>query len=198
MLALNAACTAAQQLKDLTKENHEAAESMLLPRIRNIKKQEPYISLLKLFYGFYHPLEKKINAVLDASLIPDKEQRRKSGLILGDLQALGAGVPFIPQAKQLPDLQNDAAAMGALYVLEGSTLGGRYIAKMLSQQVDPALQPGQLRFFTGYGSRTGVMWTGFTGMLHEFATDAYMVQQMADAANRTFLDLNLWFTAQPA
>ena len=87
--------------------------------------------------------------------------------------------------------------MGALYVLEGSTLGGRYIAGMLVQQY-PALQLQQLQFFTGYGARTGLMWTSFLERLNKFAVEEEAVRQMASAANQTFLHLKLWLTSQQA
>lgn len=170
----------------------------MIPRIGGIKQRTGYISLLKTFYGFYHPLEQKIGGFIDASVIPDMDQRRGSSLIMADLHALGADVSLMPQAKQLPALSNAALAMGALYVLEGSTLGGRYIANMLSRQVDPPLQKDELRFFTGYGPQTGIKWTSFVAILNEYASDEYTISQMVDAANQTFLHLNLWFTSQHA
>src|SRR5687768_8429434 len=69
MFTLNAQLTAAQQLKDQTKANHEAAEAILIPRISSIKQREDYISLLKLFYGYHHPLEKKIAGFIDVKAI---------------------------------------------------------------------------------------------------------------------------------
>lgn len=194
MLALNARFTNAQQLKDHTKEYHEAAEASLIPRIGAVRDPEDYISLLKLFYGYYHPLEKKIMQFIDETVVPDFKQRCRSSLIVADLQAMGAGISAIPQTKKLPPITGTAEALGALYVLEGSTLGGRYIARMLSQQY-PALQPHQLKFFTGYGTNTGIMWTRFVTVLNEFATDAYTVRQMTDTANHTFLHLDLWFNS---
>ena len=60
----------------------------------------------------------------------------------------------------LPGIENEVQAQGALYVLEGSTLGGRGITKMLLRQC-PWLTLQKLTFFNGYGAGTGPMWLSF-------------------------------------
>lgn len=55
-----------------------------------------------------------------------------------------------------------AEALGLLYVVEGSALGGRMILRMLAERGvhDPAL-----RFLDPYGERTGALWRGFLAVL---------------------------------
>ena len=56
----------------------------------------------------------------------------------------------------LPPLTDRAAALGVLYVIEGSTLGGRLIARHLRQGgVIPA---DAFHYFEIYGADTGEMW----------------------------------------
>ncbi|EHH67615.1 biliverdin-producing heme oxygenase [Gluconobacter morbifer] len=74
-------------------------------------------------------------------------------LLLADLEQLGLSVPdSLPV--QLP--QGDAAALGALYVLEGSRLGGR----VLSRQVEAGLPHAYLSAGHEKGS-----WPAFLGEL---------------------------------
>ncbi len=51
------------------------------------------------------------------------------------------------------------AAFGALYVLEGSTIGGLIIKKMISEKLGS--EEG-MSFFEGYGKKTAERWKVFT------------------------------------
>ena len=51
-------------LKSSTKIPHASLEKNLLGHLRNISCNADYIKVLRLMYGYYHPLENKIEAVL--------------------------------------------------------------------------------------------------------------------------------------
>lgn len=57
--------------------------------------------------------------------MPDWPERRRSDAILTDLAALASPTPAV-EPLSLPDA---AAAAGALYVIEGSRLGGRFLVR---------------------------------------------------------------------
>lgn len=64
-----------------------------------------------------------------------------------------------------------AAALGALYVLEGASLGGRVIARHVADAL--ALTPDTgLAFFCGYGDATGEMWRRFGAALEAWVARA--------------------------
>jgi heme oxygenase len=96
----------------------------------------------------------------------DMDQRRKVSWLEKDLTALDAlnsvqseaspqkGQVEWPQQFGVADA-SFAAAAGAFYVLEGSTLGGRYLKPQVLARVG-AQAP--VTFFDGYGSDTGRMW----------------------------------------
>ena len=68
-------------------------------------------------------------------------RRRRTALFAGDLAALGAD----PAASPTPPLQPVAStdeALGRLYVLEGSTLGGTFIDRHLTTLPSLARRPG--------------------------------------------------------
>ncbi|MBB3648144.1 heme oxygenase [Rhizobium sp. BK619] len=61
-----------------------------------------------------------------ARLLPDWPERRRTQLLLADIRKLGDPLPpLLPP----PALHGEAALWGALYVLEGSKLGGALLAK---------------------------------------------------------------------
>lgn len=77
-----------------------------------------------------------------------------------------------------------AEALGMLYVLEGSTLGGRFIAGALAARgvTDP-----DLAFLDPYGSATGARWRAFlTVLAREVGADERLVADACRGAVRAF------------
>jgi heme oxygenase len=59
-----------------------------------------------------------------------------------------------------------AVFLGAMYVIEGSTLGGQYIARHVEHAL--GLFPGNGdAYFRGFGDRTGSMWREFQDALEQ-------------------------------
>lgn len=77
--------------------------------------------------------------------------------------------------------------MGALYVLEGSTLGGRMIGRHIT--ATHGLTGEGLAYYSGHGPRTGSMWLAFRARLDTFDGDA---AQVVSAANGTFDAMRAW------
>lgn len=69
--------------------------------------------------------EAAVDAIDPSALLPDWPERRRSDLIRADLADFGTP----PAPTGAFDLQCDAAALGAIYVLEGSRLGGAMLAR---------------------------------------------------------------------
>src|SRR3954447_6237292 len=65
----------------------------------------------------------------DADAI-DWRRRRRTAVFAADLVVLG-GHPASGRQPELPAVENTDDALGRLYVLEGSTLGGRFIDRHL-------------------------------------------------------------------
>src|SRR5690606_25688073 len=91
----------------------------------------------------------------------------------------------------LPEIINHYQALGALYVIEGSTLGGQIICKMLAQQLDRT-DFSQMSFFGGYGDQTENMWQKFKQSLDQ---PVYIPghDTIIEAANQTFMKFGKWF-----
>jgi heme oxygenase len=195
MLTREAKETAAQLLKLHTARHHLALEETLLPVLHNLKSTADYITLSKKFYGYFRPVEDRILLHIDARILPDMTERRKAGWILEDLTFSNAHAGLLPQATILPRIENKDMAFGALYVLEGSTLGGRGITRLLLKNEHLHLHPGQLRFFNGYGADTGSRWTTFLGILNASVQTEEAARTMITTANETFFYFKKWLVS---
>jgi heme oxygenase (biliverdin-IX-beta and delta-forming) len=154
-----------EQVKALTWSAHQALEKYLVKIIRQISSVEDYRRLLLLFYGYYKPVENLIEPHLKNSS-PVPLQIRKSERLLSDIQEIDLREDIIPVATELPLVQNDAQALAALYVLEGSTLGGKYILQMVRKNID--LPEGTAdSFLSGHGINTALNWKCFKDFLDE-------------------------------
>jgi heme oxygenase len=118
--------------------------------------------------------------------------RRRSRLFADDLVRLGAASG--PRARPgLPAVPGTAEALGLLYVLEGSSLGGQIINRVLAARdaADP-LAGFQLSGLAPYGDATGAMWHEFRGFVAGWVDAGGSAPAMVEAAVGTFAELESW------
>ena len=187
-----AAAQIAQVVKKNTAALHAEVEAILVPKLNTIRTIEDYSAILRTFYGYFHPLENCIQQYITPSVLPDISSRRTSHLIIKDLAVLNDHKePVI--CSSLPAINNLNNAFGAMYVLEGSTLGGKVIAKMLAKNNSVAIPLQAMQFFNGYGEQTGRMWTTFVDVLNQQKEE----DEIVNAANETFFHLKGWMQSSP-
>lgn len=119
--------------------------------------------------------------------------RKRSPMLAADLRELGgvSGEPLSLRWDEVTGQHNLAAGseaeagfLGALYVMEGSTLGGRFIAKHVEAVL--GLEPGRGdAYFRGHGESTGSMWKQV--MEHISQVDEEFAPVTTAAARRTFI-----------
>lgn len=153
-------------LKEKTKASHQELEKKIITKLKAVRKIEDYIALLACFYKFIAPLERKINLLVTDHILPDIKTRRKASLLNDDLNDLYEITDLRPETlpARIPPIEHVPAALGALYVLEGSTLGGAIIVKILNERAN--LYSG-MRFFNGYGDETEMRWQFFKARLDQ-------------------------------
>jgi heme oxygenase len=178
-------------LKENTKEAHQALEAVIVKQIKGIRSREEYEQLLHKFYGYHFPLEQQFDQYFDNDTIPHYSERRRADLILKDLANLGNSPAMIPLAGDIPGIDSIAKALGAFYVLEGSTNGGSIVAGMLIKYA--GLTPETTSFFYGYGEDKK-MWTSFKEKLDNYPGDVDFREQVIGAANETFDRFKDWMT----
>ena len=179
-----------EKLKENTKNNHQLLEKKLIVRIKSIRNKQDYSELLTVFYSFFGGLEVAIDACLDLLYLPDYPQRRKTAAIAEDLIKLGAVLPVLASTDTLPVIHDNFQALGALYVIEGSTLGGKGISKMISQQLN-LTDLSALSFFNGYGDHTERMWQDFKQSI-ERPLNSLEGDIIIQSANDTFIKFSHW------
>jgi heme oxygenase len=153
-----------------------------------------YRRLLVRLYGFHRPFEDIVRSAADVYRIDlDMNARARSPMLLADLQTIG----FDPSAATLPlwppslRLVSKGSLLGALYVLEGSALGGVQIARALKDRVGNGLGKALL-FFVGRGDRQGAMWREFVEELESLRDDDEEAMRAEDAAIMTFKAFEDW------
>jgi heme oxygenase len=171
----------ATTIKEATKTAHQDVEKKVVLRIKAIKDQAGYIDLLKHFYAYFSAVEYAIAPFLNEQLLPDLSSRRTAAHISADIKSLGGATENLPAASA-PQITNVAQAMGALYVLEGSVMGGPYIVQMLRKA---GLDKG-FSFFSGYGDNSRQKWEAFTSVLNSFAKSEEDKLQAVKSAEETF------------
>ena len=180
-----------QQLRRETHAQHEAVEANRFNQALaagTVTAADAAWFLSKLF-GFVLPLEEGINQ-LAPLLDPAWElaSRRRAYLIPFDLEELlGYSALPLPLCPVRPPLATAAQALGVLYVLEGSTLGGQVIAR----QLEKAGLDAARRYFTAYGALTGPRWQATCRLLAAAATPENEAE-LVGSATRTFHDLAVW------
>lgn len=185
-------------LKRETRPAHDRIEQN--PRLARLLatdlERDEYRMLLGRLYGYHRPLEARLAARPEWEAIGFCfDERRRAGLLRRDLVSLGmteAEIDALPDCPDLPDAGTFPRALGCLYVLEGSTLGGRIIARHLTQSLGLGAHDGAA-FYQGHGDRTGPMWKTFGALLTEVARPPDFEAVVA-AADETFTSMDRWLT----
>jgi heme oxygenase len=150
------------------KLHREVEQNLALPG--SIQTMADYRRWLIRFFGIYQPLEHLLSGFAGWIAIGIRiDQLGHTEALLKDLKVMVCDPDDIELAsrRELPMVETLGQAFGALYVLEGSKLGGRYILKDLSNRLGSDIE-GMDAFFTGYGSDTAVRWASFKGSLDKF------------------------------
>ncbi|RBQ02512.1 biliverdin-producing heme oxygenase [Pedobacter miscanthi] len=168
-------------IKEATKAEHQNLEKQVVLKLKAIRSNADYADLLKHFYAYFNHIEASIKPYITESILPDYAQRRNSSYIKADILELGGDITDLPYTT-VPKIENAVQALGALYVLEGSIMGGSIIVKMLEKG---GVTQG-VSFFSGYGEATGMMWGNFVAVLNAQAKTEQDEEEAIVAANETF------------
>jgi len=159
-----------EYLKKYTAEFHDAAEKLFNSdkifsktfTLEDYKKiiNTNYLMLLHSENKIFNSLSDKFSESLQL------DQRVKLPLIEKDLESL---VLENKTATHNLEFANEFEALGAMYVIEGSTLGGNVIAKQLSKT--EGFEDVTFNFFGCYQENTGSMWKNFKEVLDTEVTE---------------------------
>lgn len=170
-----------EYIKEHTKEAHQTLEVIVIKQLKAIRSEEDYANILKKFYIYFSSVEYAIQSYIEGDVLPDYAQRRNSTHIRADIETLGGEVE-VNRTAIVPLIRNAREALSALYVLEGSIMGGPYIVQMLKKY---GITQG-FSFFSGYGDESAKMWEKFVNVLNTVGSDPITFPDSANTANQTF------------
>jgi heme oxygenase len=115
------------RLRDATAPDHAAVDRVYAGF--DLSSPQDYRAFLEAQHSCLAPLEEGLTASDVGTLLPDWPARRRTALLVEDLDALGA--PHVRPMTLTLALPGPAAILGAVYVLEGSRFGGAVLARRL-------------------------------------------------------------------
>jgi heme oxygenase len=179
-----------ERLRQATAVDHETVETTVPLMSADLTRVE-YCVALDRFYGIIRAWDELAAAQAPSSLRGVLVDRRRSDLIASDLAFFGAPPPAGP-LPVLPSPATEAHFYGYMYVIEGSTLGGQYIARHVEQTL--GLEPGMGdAYFRGYGEQTGKRWREFKAVLATVPEEATV--DVIEGAHQMFLYFGNWMKA---
>lgn len=187
-----------QRLKTETRDLHAHAESRVLQRkiAQGTVDRDCFSAYLGQLYHVHRSLESALAesgdrvpairpvATADRMRVPDLE--RDLAFFEVDHDQLQAGEAASRFALQIEETMksNPVALLGALYVLEGSTNGGRFLARTLRQSW--GLDRDGLAYFDPYGDEQPQRWAAFRRDMDEASLAADQQEAIIDMARSTF------------
>lgn len=157
-----------EHLRQVTRDAHLRLEAEVDFDGR-LTSLEVYRSFLEDFFRFVSPVEAVLGALDLKKFGIDYRSRRKLSWIEADLRDLGhtdESLENLPKFEGVPLLAEPVEALGAMYVLEGSSLGRQVMLGKLAARLN--ITPDWAgHFFSGYGKDTGAMWRSFVNVINE-------------------------------
>ena len=178
--------TVLARLRAATAEAHERLETRL-GMVERAAAPEERRRLVESFHAWHVGSEAVMAPLLSDMVGLGYAGRRRSVELASDLAVLG-GKPQSGRRVAAPT--NAADALGRLYVLEGSTLGGKVIARALTAR---GLNMKGLSFLDPYGAETGERWRKFVLILErEGSVSDKALDHMVRGAVTGFTQAERW------
>lgn len=165
--------TARAVLRAATAADHERVDRLFSGL--NLTREADYRLFLTAQAAAHLPTEEAIEAAGARALLADWPERRRSHLLKADLADLGAQLPSSMEPPALPDA---ASIFGAIYVLEGSRLGGA----LLKREVPAGLPKRFLNAEQAPGA-----WRKLLAKLDEFVYAPEHLDAATNAARQVFM-----------
>ncbi|MBB4131745.1 biliverdin-producing heme oxygenase [Xanthomonas sp. 3075] len=185
--------SAALALRHATQDTHRLVETVPLMQALGQGRVDraAYAQILRRHHALLAGFEDQLNDWLCSLVGTGWHYRRRLPALGEDLRTLGQQ-PDAPIAA--PAAGSDAARWGMLYVIEGSQLGGRMIARTLRKQ-QPALADA-LRYFE-LADDDPAGWRRFQAVLDQRLTTPSARDAAIDGAQAMFSHFHTCLAAEP-
>lgn len=176
------------RLRESTAAEHRAVEGTM-PLMKPDLTREEYVACLQRLHGIVAAWDDTARQQAPPSMQDVLRPRLRGHLLEADLDWFGSDDEK-ENRPTLPDLNDEALFLGALYVMEGSTLGGQLIARHVEETL--GLEPGRGDlYFRGHGEQTGPMWREICNLLRTRVPEE-LSDRVIESARRTFRAFHSW------
>ena len=180
-----------RKLKASTAELHQALEDH--PSIGAIMLPE----VTKAEYCFYLQQMQRVIATYEEHFLPlaadiyPVNEHTTLELINNDLAALSCTAVELKPYNPAPAVTKPYA-LGYMYVVEGSRLGGRVILKHLERTLGYTAEYGA-SYLAGHGAETGRKWKSFLSRLSGYVISNSGIDDTINGANDAFISIRKYF-----
>ncbi|MFC4210584.1 biliverdin-producing heme oxygenase [Pedobacter lithocola] len=181
-------------LRTETAQNHKELESLMFVNeiMNNSLSINDYKKLLTINYLIHQALENKLISMLDENIASklDLNVPIKLNALIRDIDFWNIDKETLPKPNfdfYVPEKDN-TEVLGALYVLEGATLGGNVIKKYILANPNFKNFDGGLNYYGVYGNELGSKWKNFVQILNEEVKEIDF-DKCVRSANETFGNL---------
>lgn len=183
-----------ERLRSVTAPSHQHLESLPVSASimnPNVTKQQ-YAHYLALMQDVVRDSEANVYPVLKG-IVPDLDVRLKTPQVESDLHLLGYSDNSTTNPITANTFITPGFAMGIMYVIEGSSLGGRIILKNINAALGFDEANGA-KYFAGYGPVTGSRWKSFLDVLVKYENENNCEDEIIAGANHAFDAIAAHFT----
>lgn len=145
------------RLYDATESSHAALDAKLVPLFDQGLKG--YCEFLRISAQGVLTLERALEEAAVGAILPDWAERSRTKALHADMASLGIAPPPVMDVR-LP--RDEAYLYGVLYVLEGSRVGGKLLARRIDESADSRIRAATQYLRQGEGVD---MWRTFLARL---------------------------------
>jgi len=166
-----------ETLKQATKNNHDELEQLMF--VNDIMSGTLSLAHYKQILTTNYLVHKAFEDYLFDNLSPKTAEqlniasRKKLSALLADMQALQLAIPSPVNDDELTFDKNDTSLLSALYVLEGATLGGSVIVKLLKTNPELSALNLDFNYYQVYGDQLIPNWKTFCAVLDQQGEDGF-------------------------
>jgi heme oxygenase len=164
-------------LRAATAEAHQTLDATF--STFDLQSRDGYRHFLEASGAALLPLEAALTAAGIAGIVPDWAQRVRSAALTADLAALNGTLRPLAMREDF----TEAGMLGAAYVLEGSRLGARMLAKTIAASSDPMVRATTAYLDHGAGLP---LWPRFLAILNNAPQGPRETREAIAAAHRAF------------
>jgi len=166
-----------ETLKFATKQNHDQLEQLMF--VNDIMIGTLTLQHYKQILTTNYLVHKAYETFLFNNLSPETAQqlnishRQKLHALIADMEAVNIELPNALNEEEISLEKSDASILGAMYVLEGATLGGSVIFKRLKSNPELNALNLDFNYYQVYGNELIPYWKTFCAVLDQQGEDSY-------------------------